>query len=188
MGHAIVVMGVSACGKSTVGKHLALLVASKFPKCKVIFTDGDDLHSNENKAKMSNGDALTDDDRYSWLEAIAVIIGEATTAKDSVAVIACSALKKRYRAQLVRRCTNSRRCVTFVHLVLSHEDALVRSAARVGHFARPSLIASQYASLETIDDDESGLYHPIIIQVAQQSVNEICADAISKIELCNDED
>ena len=102
MGSPIVVMGVSGSGKSTVGAALA-------QRLRVPFADADDFHPPANIKKMTAGQALNDDDRYPWLEAI----GEWLAARDGDGgVMSCSALKRKYRDQLRRHCPE----VVFLHL------------------------------------------------------------------------
>src|SRR4029078_4032236 len=89
-----IVMGVSGCGKTTVGRLLARELGCEF-------LDADDFHPEANIAKMAKGVALTDDDRWPWLDAIAAAMHE-RAARGSGAVIACSALKEAYRDRLRR--------------------------------------------------------------------------------------
>ena len=149
----LVVMGVSGSGKSTVGAALA-------QRLGVPFEDADDLHPPANIAKMSAGEALDDDDRYPWLEAI----GAWLAAHPDGGVMSCSALKRRYRDQL-RRHTDA---VEFLHLEGSHEVIAARQASRPGHFMPASLLASQFATLEPLGADEAG----VVIDV-DQSVDAI---------------
>lgn len=85
----LVVMGVSGCGKSTIGKALGI-------KLGLPFGDGDDLHSAESVRKMSSGRPLTDEDRFPWLEKV----GRWISAQEPGGIIACSALKRKYRDQI----------------------------------------------------------------------------------------
>ncbi|MBR0650589.1 gluconokinase [Roseomonas terrae] len=133
---AIVVMGVSGSGKSTVGGCLARDLGW-------MFEDGDAFHPAANVAKMSAGTPLTDDDRWPWLRAIAARID---VARGTVApvVIGCSALKRAYRDVL----RDGHGDVRFLHLAGSMDLITARQAARVGHFMPASLVASQFATLE----------------------------------------
>ncbi|WP_193048366.1 gluconokinase [Mycolicibacterium baixiangningiae] len=142
MGSPIVVMGVSGSGKSTVGAALG-------QRLRVPFADADDFHPPANIAKMTTGQPLDDDDRYPWLEAI----GEWLAAHSDGGVMSCSALKRRYRDQLRRHCPG----VEFIHLSGTQEVIGRRQASRPGHFMPATLLASQFATLEPLTDDERGL-------------------------------
>ncbi len=148
MGAPIVVMGVSGSGKSTVGAALA-------QRLRVPFADADDFHPQANIDKMSAGHALTDDDRYPWLEAI----GEWLAEHPDGGVMSCSALKHRYRDQLRNHCPQTE----FLHLAGTTEVIGRRQASRPGHFMPASLLASQFQTLEPLADDEAG----VTIDVAQ---------------------
>jgi gluconokinase len=148
MGSPIVVMGVSGSGKSTVGAALG-------QRLRVPFADADDFHPPANIAKMVAGQPLDDNDRYPWLEAI----GEWLAAHPDGGVMSCSALKHRYRDQLRRHCPD----VEFLHLAGTQDVIGRRQASRPGHFMPASLLASQFATLEPLTDDENG----ITIDVAQ---------------------
>ena len=136
MSQVFVIMGVSGCGKSTVGSALA-------EKLKVSFYDGDDFHPPENVAKMASGKPLNDDDRYPWLERLYDLISE-HLARDEGAVIACSALKKRYRDQL-RRGNDG---LSIVYLEGSFELIWERMAARQNHYMKADMLQSQFDVLE----------------------------------------
>jgi gluconokinase len=132
----IVVMGVSASGKSTVGEALARALS-------LPFVEGDQLHSRHNVEKMSRGEPLTDEDRAPWLSTIAALLGDAARYPRGV-VIACSALKSAYRDEL--RAASP--AVRFVFLDSSPELVAARMAARRHHFMPATLAASQFATLE----------------------------------------
>ena len=139
----IVVMGVSGSGKSTVGAALAQRL--RFP-----FADADDFHPPANIAKMTAGEALNDDDRHPWLEAL----GEWLHTQCAVGgVMSCSALKRRYRDQLRSHCPE----VQFLHLSGTPETIGARQASRPGHFMPASLLLSQFETLEPLEDDETGV-------------------------------
>ncbi|OBK73575.1 gluconokinase [Mycobacterium sp. 1274761.0] len=143
MGSPIVVMGVSGSGKSTVGAALA-------QRTRVPFADADDFHPLANIQKMTAGHPLNDDDRYPWLEAI----GEWIAARcESGCVMSCSALKRKYRDQLRRRCPD----LVFLYLAGSPEVIGRRQASRPGHFMPASLLASQFDTLEPLEADERGV-------------------------------
>ena len=145
----IVVMGVSGSGKSTVGAALA-------QRLRVPFADADDFHPPANIAKMSAGQALNDDDRYPWLEAIGDWLAEHC---GDGGVMSCSALKRKYRDQLRQHCPQ----VVFLHLSGSPEVIARRQASRPGHFMPASLLASQFDTLEPLEPDE----HGVVIDVDQ---------------------
>jgi gluconokinase len=138
----IVVMGVSGAGKTTVGKLLAAELG--WP-----FYDADDFHSQANVRKMQAGVALTDADRAGWLDALATHIARLERCGTS-AVIACSALKRAYRARLrgVADAAGTAPAVRFVYLKGSPNLIRKRLASRVHHFMPPALLASQFETLE----------------------------------------
>ncbi|TFV59455.1 gluconokinase [Mycobacterium sp. PS03-16] len=138
----IVVMGVSGSGKSTVGAALA-------QRLRVPFADADDFHPPANIEKMTAGHPLDDTDRHPWLEAI----GEWLAAHADGGVMSCSALKRRYRDQLRGHCA----AVEFLHLSGTQDVIGRRQASRPGHFMPASLLASQFATLEPLGDDERGV-------------------------------
>ncbi|OBF89050.1 thermoresistant glucokinase family carbohydrate kinase [Mycolicibacterium flavescens] len=143
MASPIVVMGVSGSGKSTVGAALA-------QRLRVPFADADDFHPPANIAKMTSGEALNDDDRYPWLEAIGEWLAERC---ETGGVMSCSALKRKYRDQLRRHCPE----MTLLHLVGTPEVIGRRQASRPGHFMPASLLVSQFETLEPLGSDEHGV-------------------------------
>lgn len=153
----IVVMGVSGCGKSTVGRLLAERLEAKF-------VDGDDLHPEENKAKMAAGIALNDEDRLDWLDAVA-----STLVSKTKMVVACSALKKKYRDQIRAVCPDA----VFVHLSGSPEVLKQRLESRSNHFMPVSLLESQLQTLEPLSEVEVGATISIDL-----SIDEIVAEAV----------
>lgn len=142
MGIRIVVMGVSAAGKSTVGRLLA-------ERLGVPFRDADDLHPASNVQKMASGTALDDGDRAPWLD----VVGAELEAAPGGIVMACSALKRSYRDRLRAAAPST----VFVHVHGSDELLAARAAARTQHFMPPSLLASQLAVLEPLAADEAGI-------------------------------
>jgi gluconokinase len=136
-GLAIVVMGVSGCGKSTLGALLA-------HRLGCAFLEGDAFHDETSVAKMRAGQALTDDDRWPWLERLGLAIKE-TTASEGQVVAACSALRRRYRERL--RATIGAP-VSFVLLDVDREELLRRMSGRPDHYMPTSLLDSQLATLE----------------------------------------
>jgi gluconokinase len=136
-----VIMGVSGCGKSSIGAALATAIGGKF-------IDGDDLHPEANVAKMASGRPLNDDDRAPWL----MRVGQALRGgQDGRIIIGCSALKRRYR-DTIR--SEAGQPVMFLYLSGSRQVLATRMAARTGHFMPPSLLDSQLAALEPPTPDE----------------------------------
>lgn len=140
-----VVMGVSGCGKSTVGQALALALA-------VPFVEGDQFHPAANVAKMSAGTPLDDADRAGWLLALQAQIREAREQGIGL-VLSCSSLKRRYR-DLLREGDPALR---FAHLDGPRDIIAERMRARPGHYMPPSLLDSQLRDLEPLQDDEAGV-------------------------------
>jgi gluconokinase len=138
----IVIMGVSGCGKSVVGSLLAT-------KLDATFEDGDDFHPASNKAKMSAGTPLTDDDRWPWYATLRQRIEEMRHLTP-VYILACSALKPVYREKL--RAHDAPETLRFVLLDGTRELIQSRMAARQGHFMPLSLLESQLATLEPTPD------------------------------------
>lgn len=136
----IVVMGVSGVGKTTVGQALAATL-------EIPFYDGDDFHSATNKAKMSQGQPLTDLDRAEWLATLRSLIQD-QIAMGRGAVVACSALKDAYRQQL----RQPGEPVSFVYLKGTADLLQQRLRQRQGHFMNPALLDSQLATLEEPQD------------------------------------
>lgn len=134
---AIVVMGVSGSGKSTVGECLAQLSGARF-------VEGDHLHPAQNVEKMARGFPLTDEDRMPWLDRIGIVIKEALSIGRG-AVISCSCLKQAYRDRL-RHAADGR--LAFVFLEGPREVLLSRMGARHDHFMPVSLLDSQLQTLE----------------------------------------
>jgi gluconokinase len=131
----VVLMGVSGAGKTTVGQALARQLQWRF-------ADADDFHSAANVAKMHAGIPLTDADRAPWLAALHQAIVSWLAAHENV-VLACSALKAEYRAQLVVSPE-----VKLIYLRVSPEVVAERLAHRRHHYMNPALIDSQFATLE----------------------------------------
>jgi gluconokinase len=139
----LVVMGVSAAGKSTVAAELARRLSLR-P------LDADNLHPARNRAKMASGEPLDDGDRWPWLDAVGAILAEAE--RGDGAVVACSALRRAYRDRLRDACP----AVTFLHLDGSRAVLASRAASRQDHFMPASLLDSQLATLEPLGGDERG--------------------------------
>lgn len=137
----LVVLGVSGAGKTVVGTALA-------ERLDLPFRDGDDLHTDQARAKMSAGEALDDEDRWPWLERV----GEWLADQADGGVVACSALKRSYRDLIRTHCPTA----YFVHL--HGDEALLteRQQRRKGHFMPSSLMGSQLATLQPLQPDERG--------------------------------
>ena len=142
-------MGVSGSGKSTIGGKLA-------ERLRWACEDGDRFHPKSNVEKMSAGQPLTDQDRRPWLQAIADEIDRACNAREH-AVIACSALKRAYRDILV----HGRDDVRIVYLKGSRDLIAGRLKLREGHFMPPTLLESQFNTLEEPGSSEN----PIIVDI-----------------------
>ncbi|TXF96912.1 gluconokinase [Massilia arenae] len=141
-GTAWIVMGVSGCGKSSIGAKLAFELG-------VPFIEGDAFHSEANVAKMSAGVPLTDDDRRDWL----LNLRDKLAAREGGAVLSCSSLKRAYR-DLLRSGGGD---VRFAHLAGPREVLLERVSNRPGHYMPPSLLDSQLSTLEPLQPDEAGI-------------------------------
>jgi gluconokinase len=137
----IVVMGVSASGKSSLGRALAAQLDAEF-------VDADDLHPPANIAKMTAGIPLDDDDRWPWLD----VTAQRLTSTDGSVVIACSALRRAYRDRIRALAPDA----VFVHLTGVPALLEERSRARADHFMPASLLASQWAVLEDLHASETG--------------------------------
>lgn len=164
----IVVMGVSGSGKSTIASMLA-------HRLHWIYEDGDWFHPPSNIEKMHAGEPLTDQDRWPWLQAIAAWI-DATRRVGNHGIIACSALKRAYRDVLV----GERHDVRIVYLKGEQDLIARRLMVRDAHFMPPSLLDSQFATLEEPQEDEN----PIVVSIVphpRQIVDAIVA-ALGKVE------
>ncbi len=156
---AYVIMGVSGCGKSTVGQALADALDCPF-------YDGDDFHPPENVAKMAAGTPLNDDDRAPWLLALHdLLLSHAQ--KGETAVLACSALKKKYRDQL----SAGNAQVVFVHLQGDFDLIWQRMQARQDHYMKAEMLQSQFDALEAPNEQEA-----VVV-----SITMAVADIIAKI-------
>jgi gluconokinase len=136
---ALVVMGVSGCGKSSVGQSLAHALGWTLH-------EGDAYHAEESIRKMQSGTPLTDEDRSGWLDTLARLLDSAIATPGPGVVLTCSALKRKYRDRL--RDAGPSGTVGFVFLDLGYDTALQRVQGRSGHFFSPELVANQFATLE----------------------------------------
>ena len=159
----IVVMGVSATGKTTVGEGLAEELGCEF-------IEGDDLHPSRNIAKMGAGNPLTDEDRWPWLQAIAELLAVKDFEGTST-VVTCSALRRSYRDVL-----RDAAPTFFVHLEAPFEVLQERMSHRTKHFMPTTLLRSQFDTLEPLEDDEAGAavdVTPPLDEVVEEAVNAV---------------
>jgi gluconokinase len=158
-------MGVSGAGKTTVGTLLARRLGWHF-------VEADDFHSDTAKARMAAGHGLTDADRAPWLKRLSAVIAEYAKAGRSM-VLACSALKEKYRLQLQQAGGDAR--VVFVYLKVPPSVAVDRLEHRAGHYAKANLASSQFADLE-----EPG--NAIVVD-ATRSPNEVVKQIVKGLEM-----
>src|ERR1700704_5880708 len=165
----MIIMGVSGCGKSTVGALLAR-------RLRWEFEDADWFHPPANVDKMHNGIPLTDEDRWPWLDAVAAWIDKMRRSGGH-AVVACSALKRRYRDVLI----GDRADVRLVYL--KGEETLIarRIATRHEHFMPRSLLHTQFEALEEPEPDEAAIIAPI-----EPHPREIVARILSALNMIED--
>lgn len=163
---AVVVMGVAGAGKSTVGARLAAALGAAF-------IEADRLHPQSSIEKMSAGIPLTDADREPWLRVVGHEIAMAAASGDAV-VCACSSLRRAYR-DLLR--DSSGLPLTFIYLDGSRALISERMALRTGHFFSPSLIDSQFATLEPPDEGEGAIAVDL-----RQPLEEVVADALRRLD------
>lgn len=161
-GRHIVVMGVSGCGKTTIGDLVARDLS-------VRFLDGDSLHPVENVAKMASGTPLTDEDRWPWL---ATVGAELAAAGSAGLVLACSALKRSYRDAIRAQAPET----VFLHLHGSWDVLGGRLEGRSGHFMPATLLDSQLATLEPLEADEAGT----VVDIAAP-VEQVVAEALAGV-------
>jgi gluconokinase len=133
---AIILMGVSGCGKTTVGQRLS-------QKLGWPFFDGDDFHPEANRKKMASGTPLTDADRMPWLASLNRLIAKNLAAQQSM-ILACSALKNTYRDRL----RGSLSGVSWVYLKGDYDLIFKRMQTRTGHYMKPGMLQSQFETLE----------------------------------------
>lgn len=151
--HKLLVMGVAGCGKSTLAAALALALG-----CETL--EGDDYHPPASQQKMRRGVALDDGDRVPWLDRI----GVAMATQGGCVVGTCSALKRRYRERLRARIPG----LKFVFVEISQADAESRVAERTDHLFPPSLVANQFAALESPVGEDGVLVLPATAQPQEQ--------------------
>ena len=158
----LIVMGVSGCGKTVVGKALAEQLGCPF-------LEGDTFHPATNIAKMSSGTPLNDKDRAAWLVALRTTMEKQTGS----AVLSCSALKRRHRAYL----SEFPRPVVYLHLTGERSLLEERISSRRGHFFDPNLLGSQIEALEPPVEDEEA----IALQI-DDSVENIVAETLVRLK------
>jgi gluconokinase len=159
-------MGVSGSGKTTLAQGIAQRLGWEL-------LEGDDLHPRANIEKMAAGTPLTDSDRRPWLEAIGQWIDD-RAASGTSGVVTCSALRRSYR-DLLRA---NRPGVCFCHVTADPELIAERVERRQGHYMPPSLLPSQLATLEPLEDDEPG-----VTVVASGPPDEVLAEALRRLDL-----
>jgi gluconokinase len=163
-GPILVVMGVSGCGKSTVGVALAQAL-------KVPYLEGDDFHSVENVARMASGTPLTDEDRQGWLGILANRLAHAAQQGQGL-VLSCSALKHRYREVLRQGAPN----LGLVYLYGDKAVLIERMASRGKHYMPSSLLDSQLAALEPPSLEEGALAFSV-----ERPVAEIASEVLAAV-------
>lgn len=141
-GQSVVLMGVSGCGKSSVGAAIARELGAKF-------IDGDDLHPRANIQKMAGGHPLNDDDRAPWLERLNDA-AYSLSHKNEVGIIVCSSLKRRYRDRLRQDNPD----MVFLYMKGTFDVIMARLKARAGHYMPTELLQSQFDALEEPGADE----------------------------------
>ena len=157
----LILMGVSGCGKSTIGQKLAGQLGWDF-------FDADDFHPPQNIEKMANGIPLNDADRAPWLGALHKQIAVSLRA-DRPGILACSALKERYRRQLLV----GNRGVKIIYLKGNYELIWARMNARPGHYMKEDMLQSQFNALEEPQD-------ALTVDITP-SVDEIVATILTEI-------
>ena len=158
----VIVMGVAGSGKTTVGRALAEHLGWDF-------YDADDFHPPENIAKMTNGIPLSDSDRVPWLALLHDLIST-SLAQNRPGVLACSALKEHYRQQLLEGNPD----VQIVFLRGSYELIWSRLAQRKDHYMKPSMLHSQF---ETLEEPTNAL-----VLDASKPVNVILREVLKRLE------
>jgi gluconokinase len=159
----IVVMGVTATGKTTVASEVAAELGCEY-------FEGDELHPSRNITKMEQGIPLTDEDRWPWLQAIAELVAVKDFEGTST-VVTCSALKRSYRDAL-----RGAAPTFFLHLHAPFEVLEQRMQHRTKHFMPTTLLQSQFDTLEELGDDEAGAVvdvSPPLDEVVEESVNAV---------------
>lgn len=157
-------MGVSGCGKTTIGEALGERLGLRY-------ADADGFHPEANVEKMRAGEALTDEDRWPWLDRVGEWLA---TYQDSGAVVSCSALRRVYRDRLRAQAP----AAVFAHLAGPIEVVRERMERRRDHYMPASLLQSQYDTLEPLEDDEEGFTLDL-----REPVPEIVATALRQLSV-----
>lgn len=156
-----IVMGVSGSGKTSVGKKLAERLGWDF-------YDGDDFHPPENVAKMADGIPLEDSDRAPWLASLSELISFSLKT-DTPGVLACSALKERYRQQLL----DGNDGVQVVYLKGSNDLIWSRMERRTDHYMKPDMLKSQFEALEEPSDALAADISMSVEEIVQKIISEL---------------
>ena len=167
-GKCIIVMGVCASGKSTIGQKLAIQLKAKF-------IDADDLHPKKNIIKMAGGQPLDDNDRFPWLERVREAVSDAKN-NNEVCFIACSALKKKYRDQI----RSGNKNTVFIYLEATQKIIISRMELRKGHFMKSDLVSSQFDALQSPIDEQN-----VLLISIEQYQDSIIKQAISGLSTYN---
>lgn len=164
--HVFILMGVSGSGKSAVANQVSY-------QLKSAFLDGDFLHPRSNIEKMAEGHPLNDDDRRPWLQSLndAAFAMQRT---NDISIIVCSALKKSYR-DILRKDNDN---LSFVYLKGEFETIESRLKARKGHFFKPQMLVTQFATLEEPGSDEPD----VLVVDINHSLEEVVAATVATIE------
>lgn len=167
----VVIMGVSGCGKTSVGEALARAWGGG-----ASFEDGDAYHPQSNIDRMRRGQSLDDTHRWPWLRRLAAMMSTRVTSRQRT-VVACSALKRSYRDVLRSARGGSDGGIVFVFLDGSRALIASRLASRKGHFFKPSLLDSQFATLERPGPSERS---DVVIVSVEPKVKAIVRDILSR--------
>lgn len=167
----VIVMGVAACGKTSFGRRLAARIGAEF-------IDGDDLHPAANVRKMTAGEPLDDVDRQPWLEALRDRAALAAANNGSL-VIACSALRRRYR-DLIRTGAPD---AWFAYLQADEDLVRDRIGQRQGHFMKADMVASQFETLEPPVDEPNTLTLDAALSLDQLTAEFLAADTVTRTRL-----
>lgn len=170
----VIIMGVSGCGKTTLGK----LCAKKYGWR---FIDADSFHSKANISKMSEGIPLSDHDRLPWLQALHKVV-KSWDEKDVSGVLACSALKESYRRMLLHgnmdeesnKPIQVNKKTMIVHLKGDKDVIAKRVSCRNGHFMNEKLLDSQYEALEEPDSTSANVLSLSIENSVDKNAEYIC--------------
>ncbi|MFW5769594.1 MAG: gluconokinase [Spirochaetota bacterium] len=165
----LILMGVSGSGKTAVGLELAEMTGWDFH-------DADDFHSSENKEKMRNGIPLTDADREPWLKSLHELLARYAR-EGKPMILACSALKRRYREILAEGFPQIR----FVYLKGSFETFKRRMERRENHYMKPGMLESQFETLEEPHPDEEDA---ITVDAALGTPGELAGEVYRRISIC----